>query len=186
MVVIILHFFVQRPQLRCLIGRLSGYLFNNFALIGNNTLQQGRICFRAHRLIAITSHGQGYNAFIIVHPLNAFTPKLPELCFVGFIIPVFTTSRFPLGVCPHHGLVMRCSHYNAHFICQHRILRVVAVKTSPPHGRPEVIAFQPEDQLKYFFIKLVVKSAVIFNSPASECRFFIIQKNTPILYFGLV
>ncbi len=82
----------------------------------------------------------------------------------------------------HHGFVVRSGHYNSHFVGQNRVDGIVAVETGPPHGRPHIIPFQAQDQFKNFFVKFMVKPAVIFHSPAAQRGFFVVQENTAVFH----
>jgi hypothetical protein len=90
---------------------------------------------------------------------------------------------FPFGMCPHHRLVVRCSDNHTIVIGEFRIFRIVIVEGASPHRRPEIIPFHPEDQLKYLFIKLVIKTAILFEHPSAQCRGFVVNKNASVFYF---
>jgi len=103
----------------------------------------------------------------------------------------------PFFLCPKHRLLVRGAHHNTIFISQPGIFRVIFVEGIVPHGRPKIIAFKPEDQLKEFLIKLMViignsqrnrriftgcDRTEFFNYPPGQSRVFIIQKNAPVFH----
>src|SRR5690606_39165578 len=59
LVVVVLHFLVERPDLRRVLDGLAGDLGDDPALVGNDALEQGGGGFLAHRLVAVAAHAQG-------------------------------------------------------------------------------------------------------------------------------
>ena len=54
-----------------------------------------------------------------------------------------------------HRLVVRGTHHHAHGISRLQVLWVVGIEGPSPHGRPQVVALQAQDELKYLLIELM-------------------------------
>src|SRR5260370_38398313 len=77
---------------------------------------------------------------------------------------------------------MRSPHYDAVFVGEARILRIVFVKGVAPHRGPEIVSFQSKEQFKYYGVKLVVVSSKFFIHPSGERGRFIVQENPAVFY----
>ena len=84
----------------------------------------------------------------------------------------------------HEGFVVGGTDHDAIFIGQNRILWIIVVKGIAPHGWPQEITFEAEDEFKDFFVKLMVETTKLFFGPTRKGRSFIVDKNAPIFYFG--
>ena len=60
------------------------------------------------------------------------------------------------------------SHDDAIFVGQFGVQRVVFVEAIVPHGRPEVIGFEPQQQFKDVGVELVIIIPVFLIYPARE------------------
>jgi hypothetical protein len=58
---IILHFFIQGPDLRSVFSRCAGDLRDDIALIGDDGFKQSDRGALLHRFIAVTAHPYGHN-----------------------------------------------------------------------------------------------------------------------------
>ena len=63
---------------------------------------------------------------------------------------------FLLGA--QHGLVVRGAHDDAVFVGELRVERIVLVEGVAPHGGPEIVALEPQDQLEDLHIEVVIVS----------------------------
>jgi hypothetical protein len=82
---------------------------------------------------------------------------------------------------------MRGTHYDTPFICQNRVEGIISVEGVSPHGRPEVIATQPQQQFKYLFIYMMVEATELFFCPTGKGGCFIVNKDAAIFYrWGMI
>ena len=87
----------------------------------------------------------------------------------------------PLLLCAQHRFVMGCAHYNAVFVCERGIQRVILVEGVVPHRGPEVVGLQSQQQFKNLGIELMIVVAVFFFHPSGEGWRFIVQENSAVL-----
>ena len=86
----------------------------------------------------------------------------------------------------HQGFVMRSSDNYSHFISQYRIQGIIVIESTAPHGRPEKISLQAQDQFKHMTIELMIKAPEILKCPSGKRRSLIIQEYTPVFNQGMV
>ena len=197
-VVEVLHFLVEAPSLGNA-GQIRVYFPGQYpALDLDDFLCQVLADGRAAVVFGAQAHGENaLEGFVAPH---TFAPELLQgrlLCGDG-IIPV--VIFFPVIGCPiplllraKHRLLVRRAHDYAVFVRQPGIFRIVLVETVVPHCGPEVIAFEPQDQLKQIGVKSPAvigrrrmarhrQRAVFFLHPTGQVRRFVIQKNAAILH----
>ena len=77
-----------------------------------------------------------------------------------------------------HGLMVRGAHNNAHFIGSFRILRVVGIECPTPHGGPQQVTLQTQDEFEDLGIETVVAivGAESILDPRGETGSLIIEK----------
>ena len=80
---------------------------------------------------------------------------------------------------------MRSAHHDSIFVGQFGIQRIIFIEGTSPHGGPEKIATQAEDEFEDLYVKFVVISAKFFLRPSGKCGRFIIQKDAAVLDGGL-
>ena len=85
-------------------------------------------------------------------------------------------------MCPPHRFVVRGSDNDAHLIRKRSVFRIIIVKSISPHGRPDEISFQPENQFKHFFVKQMIKPSESGFRPSGQSRCFIVQENAAIFH----
>jgi hypothetical protein len=61
-------------------------------------------------------------------------------------------------------------------------LRVVVVEGVAPHGGPEVIGFEPQQEFEYMFVEEVVEVAEFFMDPAAERGRFVVDEEAAVFY----
>ena len=108
LIVIVEHFLIQCPHLRCLAGWFSSYLLDDFPLVFHDALKQFGISILTHRLVAVASHADGYDVVGAFHALNAFTEELVEFLLVCLIVPctpIFSFSSIFLMVASHRFMM---------------------------------------------------------------------------------
>ena len=186
--VISLHLFIERPELRD--GGEIGIdlLADDLALVGHDLLQQGDVgalLGPGHRHVAIAAHADGDDALVVLVALDAFFPELAQHLGVLRVIPGACAVALPFLLGAQHRLVMRGAHHDAVLVGDLGIERIVFVEGVVPHGRPEIIALQAEDQLEDLFVELVVVGAELLLHPAAERRRFVVQEDAAILDRGL-
>ncbi|OPZ67002.1 MAG: hypothetical protein BWY83_02730 [bacterium ADurb.Bin478] len=180
---IFLHLLIQRPYLRRLFRGFAGDLGDDAALIFDDLFEQGDVGLFAHGLIAIAAHADGDQTFIVAHSRNPLAPEGLQGRLVFSIVPGTMAELRPFGVRTHQRLVMRSADDHSVFIGQGGISWVIHIKSAAPHGRPEEISFQPQDQLKHLFVECRIKAAERFIRPTRQRRRLVVDENTTILYF---
>ena len=189
LVVVVEHFFVKSPHLRCLSGGPFGHVGNDFPLVGHDTLQQFGVGILAHGLVAVASHGDSHHVVGSFHSLDAFTEETVEVLLVGVIVPGAPFLSFPgvflMVAC--HGLVVGCSHDDTHLIGCLRVLGVVGIECPAPHGRPHEVALQSKDEFKYLFVEPVVAivgAECVFH-PRGQTGGFVVEEDTAVAHCRL-
>ena len=79
---------------------------------------------------------------------------------------------------------MGSAHDDAVVVGELRVEGVVFVEAVIPHGGPEVVAFESEDQFEDVFVKLVVVGSEFFFNQAGEGGGFIIEKDAAVFHRG--
>ena len=153
-----------------------------------------------HRRVIRAAQADGDEAFVIPVPPDAFAPEIFENVRVFGVIPgaeCLQVTPVPFLLRPQHRLLVRGAHDDAVFIRQPGILRIVFVEGVVPHGRPEIIALQPQNQLEQLRVKLVVvigharrngriragrDRAEFVGDPIAQIRRFVVQENAAIFH----
>ena len=79
-----------------------------------------------------------------------------------------------------HGLVVRRSHDDSVFVGERCVERIVVVERIAPHRRPEVVAFEPKNELEDFLVDAVIDAAEFLSRPTGERRRFIVDENPAV------
>ncbi len=87
----------------------------------------------------------------------------------------------PFGLGARHRLVVRSTEHHAIFVGRIQALRIVIGDRTAPHGRPQIIALQPQQKLEDVGIGLVIDAAELFLGPAAEGRILVIDEEAAIL-----
>ncbi len=186
LVVVLLHLLIECPHLRGLLGRALCHLADDAALILDHTLQKLDIGLLAHRLVAIATHTDRNQVLRTFGALDTLAEELVNHTAVGLVVPsaIFATLAGPLLVVTGHRFVVRGSHHDSHFIGQAAVLGIIGIEGPPPHGRPEEITAQTENQLKDPLVETVVAiiGAVGVFHPPREAGSFIIEEDTAITH----
>ena len=182
LVVIVLYLLVEGPHLGCLLRFLAGHLRYDLPLILNDLLEQRDVTLLTHRLVTISTHAHGNQCLTRFHPLHALFPEITQCRFVGLVVPVTTPITAPFIVGPSHGFVMGGAYNNAHLVGKLPVHRVIIKKGVAPHGWPDEVPFQSQDQLKYLLIEQVVESTEGFLSPSAQGGGFIVEEDTSVFY----
>ena len=78
---------------------------------------------------------------------------------------------------------MRCAHDDAIFVGQFGIQRIVFVERIVPHGRPEIICLQPQEQLEDLLVKFVIVAAdILALTQPVRARRLVIEKDAAIFH----
>ena len=86
------------------------------------------------------------------------------------VVPRACAVAFPLLLRAQHGLVMRGAHDDAVFVCQLGIQRIIFVEGVVPHRGPEVVGLQPQQQLEYLGVELVVVVPDTSRAPSPRAK----------------
>ena len=145
MLVVLLHFLVERPELGNFRHVWIHVIGDDFALVGHDPFQQihvGRdVAPFHHGHVAIATHADGHDAFIVLVALGALRPELTENCGIGRVVPGSGAVPLPLLLRAQHRLVVRGPHHDAIFVGQLRVQRIILVESVVPHGRPKIVGF---------------------------------------------
>ena len=157
-IIVVKHLFIQRPHLCRLISRFLGDVLDNLTLVLHNGLQQFGISLSTHCFVTVATHTDGDHILSILHALNTLTEELVQLLLVLLVVP-----RAPLAtlagiflVITGHRLMVRGTHDDTHLICGLRVFRIVSIERPTPHGRPQHVTLQTQDEFKDLGIEAVV------------------------------
>ena len=188
-IVVVLHLFVERPHLGSLLSRFTRYILDNLTLIIDDALHQLRVRLVTHRLVAVATHTDGHNVLGTLHTFNALTEELVQLRLVRLIVPSAPLLAVTgiLLVVAGHRLVVRGAHDNTHRVGQFTILRVVGIECPAPHGGPQEVTLQTQNQLEHFRIE---RASAIFSTkgilhPRRQTGCFVVQEDATKLDSGL-
>ena len=78
--------------------------------------------------------------------------------------------------------MVRGAHHDAHLVGQSRRLWVVLVEVRCPHGRPEVIRLQAQQQLKDLLVGLGVHAAEMLLTPRAERGPLVVDEDAAIFH----
>ena len=74
------------------------------------------------------------------------------------------------------------SHHDTHLVSQSRTLGVILVESCCPHGRPEVVGLQAQQQLKDMLIGFGIDTAKTIRTPCAKRRPLVVDKDSPIFH----
>ena len=184
LLVILLHFLIERPHLRRFLGWLACRFFYQFALIRHDAFQQCHISMVTHRLVTITTHTNRHHIISVLHTLYTTLPEFVQCFLVGIIVPctIFPSMACPLLVCTCQRFMVAGTHTDAHVIGGLHVQWVVRIEHGIPHGRPHEVSFQPQHQFKHAGIKLMVIPTIILFHPTCQTRSLIIEEDATIAH----
>ena len=187
-IVVTLHFGEDGPQLRHSI--LTPIHLLDDGTLTLHHLGQGLhvvlVIALSHRHIAVASHTDGDKIVVVLVALHALEEKLIHSLLVRGIIPR-SHLLLPLQVFamrPHHRLMMRSAHHNAVLIGQTWAFGVILIEGRCPHGWPQVVGLQAQEQLKHVGIHLGVHASEVFRCPSAKRGPFVVDEDATILHFG--
>ena len=186
LVVEVLHFLIECPHLRHILGFLALHLSEQFALLFYYLLHQPDGGFVFHCLVTVTTHTYGVHRLPRLGTLHTASPEVHHLVVVGGEAPLAVTlAALPvlLGQC--HRLVVRGAHHDAHPVGQRAILLVVVVEGTAPHGRPHVVGLQTQQQFEYVLVHLGIDAAELLVAPVAKRGPLVVDEYTTVSHFGL-
>ena len=157
-------------------------LGQDLPLVYHDALQQCGVGALRHRQIAVAAHTERDGALVGRVTTDALVPEGAQDLSVGRVVPRPAAMALPLLLRAQHGLVVRSTHHDAVLVGQPRVQRVVLVEGVGPHRRPEVVALEPEDQLKDLRVELAVVVAELLLDPARERGRLVVQKDAAVLH----
>ena len=189
-VVEVLHLLVECPHLRRLVGLLACHLGDDAALVADDILEEflvvvvevlGEVVealLAAQSGVAIATHTDGDEVLGATGAFDAFAEELVDDGLIDCIVPASLSRRLivitgtclthlcvlvahPFLMVASHGFVVRSAHDDAHLVGQRAVERIVEIEGIAPHGGPQVVAFQTEEQFEDVFVKKVVEAAGI-------------------------
>ena len=186
LVVVVEHLLVECPHLRRLLGGTARHLLDDLTLVLDDALQQLRVGILAHGLVAVATHTDGHDVVSTLHALDALAEELVELRLVLLIVPgaPLATAAGILLMVAGHGLVVTGAHDDAHLVGRLRVQRVVGIECPAPHGGPEEIALEAQDQLKDFLVEAVVAIAGAEGvlHPRGQTRRLVVEEQAAIAH----
>ena len=187
-IIVILYLFIEGPDLWCLLGRALGHLLDDAALVVDDVLQQFRVRAVTHRLVTVATHADGHDVVGAVHTLDTLTEETVKVLLVGRVVPSPPTLTVTgiLLVVTCHRLMVGGTHHDTHCIGGLQVLRVVGIESPAPHGRPQVVTFQAQDEFKHLGIEMVV--AIVCTEgvlhPGGQTGCLIVEEQTTIAHSG--
>ena len=157
-IIITLHLGKDRPELRHAV-LLSIYFPDNLPLPFYYLLQRLHIIFVvafAHRDITIATHSYCHKVVVCLVTLHAIKKELVHPLLIHTIVPR-SDAVLPFQIflmCTHHRLMVGGSHHDAIFISQPRAFRIVLIESCRPHGRPQIVGLQAQQELKHMDVHL--------------------------------
>ena len=82
----------------------------------------------------------------------------------------------------HHRLVVTGSHHDTHLVSQSRTLRVILIESCCPHGRPEVVCLQAQQQLKDMLVSFGIDTTKTIRTPCTKRRPLVVDKDSTIFH----
>ena len=144
LLVVVLNFLVQRPQLRHLLRFLLELLPDDRTLVADDLLQQVDVGVFRHRLVAVAAHRHRDHLFVIARVAQALGPEVTQDVAVAMVIPRSLAVALPLLLRPHHRFVVGRAHHDAHRVGELAVFLVVVIERRVPHGRPQVVGAHAE------------------------------------------
>ena len=137
-VIVVLHLFIECPDLRSLVSRLAGHLLDDAALVVDDVLQEFCVGAVAHRLVTVAAHADGHDVVGAVHALDALTEEAVEVLFVRGVVPGAPALAVAgiLLVVAGHRLVVRRAHHHTHRVGGLQVLGIVGIEGPAPHRGP--------------------------------------------------
>ena len=189
LVVITLHLGEDGPQLGHFRGVAAVHLLYYVTLSGHHVAQDGHVlgvASVAHGHVAVAAHAYGYYVVVSLVALKSCGEEAVKTGFVGGVVPfshlVSPPCVFLVGA--HHRLVVARSHYDAVHVGHLGVKRVVLVEGRVPHGRPEVVGLQAQEQLEKVGVHLGVKPSEARRGPSPERGPLVVYEDAAVLYLG--
>ena len=145
-----------------------------------------RIVALTHGHIAVATHADGYQVVVILIALHTLAEELIHTFLVSGVIPwthLFLSSQVFL-VRTHHRLMVRGSHHDAHLVSQSGTFRIVLIKGCSPHGRPEIVGLQTQQQFEDMSIGLRVDATKLVGAPTTERWPLVVDEDATIFHLG--
>ncbi len=76
---------------------------------------------------------------------------------------------------------MRGAEHDAVLIGRIQALRIIISDRTPPHGRPQIVALQPQQKLEDVGVGFVIDAAELLLGPAAKRRILVIDEEAAIL-----
>ena len=124
------------------------------ATICSSSLMLAPMLGAGHRHIAIAAHADGDDALVVLVALDAFCPELAQHFGILGVVPGTLAVALPFLLGAQHGLVMGGAHDDAPLVGHFGTERIVFVEGAAPHGGPEIIALEAQDQFEDVCVEL--------------------------------
>ena len=186
-----LHLFIKGKHSRNLIEILVHMLFDQSVLRFKNAPQQVYVVGKRrlpaeNSRIRFAAHADRDDIFKLSASLKAVLPEAGDAFFVRVEVPgvavhgILAAHIAVLFALAAARLMMGSTHDNTEFIREDCVLksRTVVREDCRPHGGPQVVALQAEQQFKYMRVHLCVEAAVILRAEIAEGRPFVVDKET--------
>ena len=200
-VVVLLNFLVDREHLRRMLPDFPLFFQvpDEAALCGNDLLQEGNVVpdrapLSQKRRVALAAHADGDHVLIMAaasqriapvakksFPVDAKIPRVPvNRVLSPHLVPLFARAKAGLmmGEAPDHTVFVGELHVG--------LSRPVQREGARPHGRPDIVALHPQEELEHAVIERSVEAAEMLHAPAAEGRPFVIDEKAAVLDRGLL
>ena len=185
-IVVALHFRKDGPELRHGIGT-SVDVADNLALAVDNASQCLHVLLVValpHRHVTIATHADRHEVVVSLIALHTFTEELVDARFIRRIVPrthlLFAVQILLMGA--HHRLMVTGAHHDTHLVGQSRALGIILIEGRCPHGRPEIVGLQAQEQLKDMFVSLCVHTPKVVSTPRAKRGPLVINEKATILH----
>jgi len=144
-------------------------------------------------LVIFSTLAHGIDILIFSIGLNTVLPIFVDVLFVDRIVPgfagIFTIPLCAADVVAQHGFDVRGAH-DDRIVVSHLLVLLIAIKRNGPavtivHGRPEMVGFEPQQQLKNFCVSPWTESmplfrCKVFHSPRTESPHLVVDEDAAI------
>ena len=185
LVVVVLYFLIECPELRRLARVLLRLFGDDPSLVGDDALEERDRGALGHRFVAVTSHSHRHDVLARAHAAHSAAPELPQHRIVGLVVPVAFSVLSPFGLRARQRLVVGRAHHDAVLVGESWAQRVVVGECVAPHGGPEVVALHAQHELEDLLVELRVEPPERVACPARESRRLIVDEDSAVLHDGL-
>ena len=186
LVVEILHFLIEGPHLWCLRGRFTCHVTDQLALVLHDILHQFHGGMIFHLGVTVTTHTDGVHRLPAFGTFHATTPEVEHLVFVVLEAPgAVPLATLPVLLGQSHRLMVRGAHHDTHLVGQRSVVLVIVIEGTLPHGGPQVVAFQTEQQFKHLLVTFRIDATKLLVGPVAKGGPLVVDEDATIGHLRL-